>query len=442
MLVVHKTAALSLILLVLLGCLEVKSVRIPRQNLPLNVALNEKVSKDVARSLPQELIDQLGDGEIVEEIVVRDEDSEQVINLRVDEEDAAPIPLQPEEEKKILKELINLDVNTLSDDPPADGKQDSEIFRFLRQGPERVKSNRKIDTLDNIDGRLFLTRDALPGKETADGVRCIPKVMQIEQTIYERGMKCHHSYQKKCHMTYITDYTSTTQKKCETTFKKNCHITFKPTPFTEKVDICHTPIVRECGNETLGPDICTTQYEDNCETKYKTYELEQDEPKCEMVEETRCRNVTVELFHIQEEGADPTANPFAVREQCEQWPVQKCELDKTTVKKVHPETSCRKIPREVCVPNNCKAIKGDEICHEETRTQVQNVPEEECDLQPEENCRMESALVPRLVPKNNCLKVPKEVCVNTKKNPKRIKKPIIKEWCYRPEDLRKDIDNL
>ena len=53
-------------------------------------------------------------------------------------------------------------------------------------------------------------------------------LQKVEETVYDRAIKCHHSYQEKCHMTYITDYRSTTQEKCETTFKKNCHITFKP----------------------------------------------------------------------------------------------------------------------------------------------------------------------------------------------------------------------
>merc|ERR1711874_27633 len=93
-----------------------------------------------------------------------------------------------------------------------------------------------------------------------DEIRCIPKVMQVEETVYDKAIKCHHSYQEKCHMTYITDYRSTTQEKCETTFKKNCHITFKPMPFNESVNICHTPIVRKCGDEPVGPDICSTHY--------------------------------------------------------------------------------------------------------------------------------------------------------------------------------------
>jgi hypothetical protein len=127
-------------------------------------------------------------------------------------------------------------------------------------------------------------------------------------------------------------------------------------------------------------------------------------------------------------------NSIIVDQKCEEWPVQKCTLEKRKVKKVHPETACNKIPKEVCAPNNCAMREGEEVCRDENRVQMQNVPEEECDIQPEEQCHMEATLVPRLVPKPNCVKVPKEVCVNTV-TPRIVKKPIIKEWCYRPSDL-------
>merc|ERR1712038_630302 len=249
-----------------------------------------------------------------------------------------------------------------------------------------------------------------------------------------------------------------------TTFKKNCHITFKPMPFNESVNICHTPIVRKCGDDPVGPDICSTHYETNCETKYKAYEVEQDEPECRMELMRKCKDVTIELPTAdpstprnrekrQFEGLDSTqnesesegetnsgdstegANTIKVDENCEEWPVQRCTLTKKTVRKVHPETECRKIPREVCVPNNCAMQQGEQVCRDEVRMQVQNVPQEECELQPEENCHAEAVLVPRLVPKPNCIKVPKEICVNTKHNPRRVKKPVVKEWCYRPSDL-------
>ena len=83
--------------------------------------------------------------------------------------------------------------------------------------------------------------------------------------------------------------------------------------------------------------------------------------------------------------------------------MQRCTLEKKTVKKIHPDTACRKIPREVCVPNNCAMVTGEEICRDENRMLVQNVPQEECELQPEENCHMEAVLVPRSVRQSTSL---------------------------------------
>ena len=67
-------------------------------------------------------------------------------------------------------------------------------------------------------------------------------------------------------------------------------------PFNESVNICHTPIVRKCGEDAVGPDICSTHYETNCETKYKTYEVEQDEPECRMELMKKCKDVTSKIF--------------------------------------------------------------------------------------------------------------------------------------------------
>uniref|UniRef100_A0A0K2UHS3 Uncharacterized protein n=1 Tax=Lepeophtheirus salmonis TaxID=72036 RepID=A0A0K2UHS3_LEPSM len=306
------------------------------------------------------------------------------------------------------------------------------LQRFQKLQEKHNPFNSEEYSVEALKGKTFINPDKIPGTRRPDGTYCLKKVVEIEETEFDRGMDCHHTFQRKCHLTYITDYSSSSEEKCDTDFKKNCHITFKPVPHNEKIKICHTPLIRQCNDQTQGPEVCTTEYENYCETKYKVYELDQDEPKCQMVEEVRCLNVTVELFQIDSSKTSP---PFALREKCEKWPVQKCELNKKTVTKVHPETSCKKIPKEICAPSNCKTLPGEEICKEETRTLVQNVPEEDCDLEPQENCRMESSLVPRLVPKNNCIKVPKEVCVNTKKNPKKVKKPIIKEWCFNPNEL-------
>ncbi|QQP39256.1 Uncharacterized protein FKW44_020080 [Caligus rogercresseyi] len=171
---------------------------------------------------------------------------------------------------------------------------------------------------------------------------------------------------------------------------------------------------KKCGGGIKGPDVCTTQYETHCETKFKTYDLSKTSP----------------------------TPSYAVKERCEKWPVQKCDVLTKNIKKIHPESICKKIPREVCAPSDCEVIPGPEICNEETQTVVQNIPEEECDLEPQEHCKTESTLVPSLIPKKNCVKVPKEVCVNTKTNPKKVTKPVVKNWCYDPDELRNHGDDF
>lgn len=37
-------------------------------------------------------------------------------------------------------------------------------------------------------------------------------------------------------------------------------------------------------------------------------------------------------------------------------------------------------------------------------------------------------------PTENCVDVPKEVCVRVRNNPRQIKRPVIKKWCYVPTE--------
>jgi len=311
------------------------------------------------------------------------------------------------------------------------------------------------------------------GGEDED-VRCINKVMQVTSTVYEDKIKCQHTFTEKCHDTFITDYVPTQEKKCETSFDKNCHITYKPMMFEETVKICDEPLKKICNNDTVGKgdEVCKTHYETTCETRYKEHEVEQDEPVCVMVTERKCNDVRVPVpdsdqtrgllrrtkrraqqelgltsgLNLEPAGLggigeslqslDSNTDLLSVGEECEDWPVQKCTLEKKTVKKTNPETSCRKMPREICAPGNCAVRKSDKVCREELKQFLQNIPSEVCDLEPREDCKMETVLVPRLVQQPNCVKVPKEVCINAKTNPKKVKKPVVKEWCYKPSDLK------
>merc|ERR1719225_1451187 len=307
-------------------------------------------------------------------------------------------------------------------------------------------------------------------------VRCVNKVMQVEETVYEEKVKCTHKFSEKCHDTFITDYVPTQERKCETSFDKNCRIRYRPMMFEEDVEICNEPLKKVCNNETVGQGetVCSTHYETVCETRYKEHEVEQDEPVCEMVVEKKCKAVTIPVpsgpvFRRRRQSPDsaeasvpgaplqlqagdlgptgpaPSTGPgedsvVNIGEECEEWPVQKCELQK--VKETNPETACEKIPKEICAPSGCIVQPSKKACRTETRQLLQNIPSEECDLEPQENCKMETVLVPRLVQQPNCIKVPKEVCVNERTNPKKVTRPVVKEWCYKPSDLKSPTSRL
>ena len=62
------------------------------------------------------------------------------------------------------------------------------------------------------------------------------------------------------------------------------------------------------------------------------------------------------------------------------------------------------------------------------------MPEEQCTLEPQKECKQVTKLVPLLKPAQECVDIPKEVCVRQRTNPRRVSKPVIKKWCYTPKD--------
>merc|ERR1712142_609696 len=98
-----------------------------------------------------------------------------------------------------------------------------------------------------------------------DGKRCIDKVLMVEEIEYDDVVQCDHSYDKRCHTTYVTNYGSQQEEECEENFRKNCFIDYEKVTFNETVEICRTPLVKDC--EQTGPEICRTEYESECWTK-------------------------------------------------------------------------------------------------------------------------------------------------------------------------------
>merc|ERR1712058_53377 len=240
----------------------------------------------------------------------------------------------------------------------------------------------------------------------ADGKRCIDEVVQ-----------CDHSYDRRCHTTYVTNYESQQEEECEENFRKNCFINYEKIAFNETVQVCRTPLVKDC--DVQGPEICRTEYESECWTKQEKHDVEDDVVECETIQDEKCEDET---------------SGYTTFTKCSKWPREVCNVNKKKVKKYTPITGCTKEPRELCAPAGCGFKEGAETCYEKTQTVVQDVPKEECSLEPQRTCGHVTKLVPKLEPAEECVDVPKEVCTRSKSNPRKVKKPVVKKWCYVPSE--------
>merc|ERR1712087_179819 len=266
-----------------------------------------------------------------------------------------------------------------------------------------------------LDDQLVSFRDVAGASPTSDGKRCIDKGEMIEETEYDDVVQCDHSYDKRCHTTYVTKYESQQEEECEENYRKNCFIEYEKIAFNETVEICRTPLVKDC--DVQGPEICRTEYESECWTKQEVHDVEDDVVECRTKVEEKCEDET---------------SGYTTNTKCSKWPREVCSVSKKNVKKYTPITGCTKEPRELCAPAGCGFSQGEPECYEKTVTVVQDIPRETCDLQPEKTCKHVTKLVPQLKSKLECVDVPKEVCTKSQTNPQKKKRPVLKKWCYVP----------
>merc|ERR1712055_947807 len=255
---------------------------------------------------------------------------------------------------------------------------------------------------------------ARPG---SDGKRCIDKVEMDEVTEYDDVVQCDHSYDRRCHKTYVTQYETQQEEECEENFRKNCFIDYEKTANDETVTICRTPLVKDCNVQ--GPEICRTEYESECWTKQEEHDVEDDVVECATEVEEKCEDETP---------------GYTTNTKCSKWPKEVCSVSKKNVKKYTPITGCTKEARELCAPAGCGFKQGTEECYDKVQTVVQDAPKEQCTLEPQRTCRHVTKLVPKLEPTEECVDVPKEVCTRSRTNPRPVKKPVVKKWCYVPTE--------
>jgi len=251
----------------------------------------------------------------------------------------------------------------------------------------------------------------------SDGKRCIDKVEMIEEIEYDDVVQCDHSYDKRCHTTYVTNYDSQQEEECEENFRKSCFIEYEQIAFNETVEICRTPLVKDCNIE--GPEICRTEYESECWTTQEVHDVEDDVVECRTEIEEKCEDET---------------SGYTTNTKCSKWPREVCSVSKKQVQKFTPKTGCTKEPRELCAPAGCGFAPGEEKCYPKVQTIVQDAPKETCSLEPQRTCKHVTKLVPKLSPTEECVDVPKEVCTRSRTNPRPVKKPVVKKWCYVPSE--------
>merc|ERR1711988_563534 len=165
---------------------------------------------------------------------------------------------------------------------------------------------------------------ASPG---SDGKRCIDKVEMIEEIEYDDVVQCDHSYDKRCHTTYVTNYDSQQEEECEENYRKNCFIEYEQIAFNETVQICRTPLVKDCKIE--GPEICRTEYESECWTKQEVHDVEDDVVECRTEVEEKCEDET---------------SGYTTNTKCSKWPREVCSVSKKNVKKYTPSPDVPRSP--------------------------------------------------------------------------------------------------
>lgn len=254
------------------------------------------------------------------------------------------------------------------------------------------------------------------GTIAAAAERCVEKVVMEHHTVYDDHITCKHSYDKKCHTTYTTDYEPQQEEECDETFTKSCFIEYKQVASQEPVKFCYTPL----GCEGEGDPEEVTVYESQCSTHYHEHDVVDDVVTCRTEYDTKCRQVT---------------QGYTTEEECDKWPKQVCDKVPTPVTKVSEIVKCEKKPRTIEVRGACTPVPQEEECYDKTETVVQEVPEETCNLEPQKTCKFVTKLVPLLKPAEECVDIPKEVCSRQRiPRPDKEPRPVVKKWCYVPTE--------
>jgi len=308
----------------------------------------------------------------------------------IDQENEAP-------NKKVVDEIKLLIDNSLPQDMA------KRVERLL----EPEKSLAVFEYGDDIEEGSGSNRGSDGGEH------CVDKIEIVEETEYDERTECSHSYDRRCHISYVTRYVTQEKQVCKDNYKRDCTIKLEKAAINETVEVCRKALEKDCDEK--GEEVCNTEYETECVTSQEHSEVDDDVPHCETVHEELCLDQT---------------NGYTTSEVCNSWPKEVCSVTKRRSRKMKPVQSCHRVARNICGPGNCGVKEGPEECVKETVTNVEETPKESCVLDPVKTCKVVAELVPRLDPTEECVDVPKEVCTRVVTSPRIVKKPVVRQWCY------------
>ena len=168
-------------------------------------------------------------------------------------------------------------------------------------------------------------------------------------------------------------------------------------------------------------------YQTECRTSPTAHQVLEEVVECETVRQEKCRDLP-----------GPLSQGGTTSRDCETWPVQKCVVRERNSTKLSPRPTrlCSPRPHQVCSPRGCSVKEGPLVCEERRQAVLRESPVERCDLQQEQKCQEVSRLRPALVATETCLQVPRETCALARVNPRKVRKPTIKKWCFDQEKLK------
>ena len=94
------------------------------------------------------------------------------------------------------------------------------------------------------------------GAVAAAGKKCIDKVEMVEETEYDDVVQCDHSYDKRCHTTYVTNYESQQEEECEENFRKTCFIEYEQVSGNHIPAYCQVSKTIFLRSRSMRPCLC------------------------------------------------------------------------------------------------------------------------------------------------------------------------------------------